>query len=260
MFKPINLKVNYTKPEYATADTKSPVFSWGVAGKEQLAYRATVTFLDKCLWDTGIVKSEQTSCVYDGLSLPSGAVVNWELQLFDKDENQSKIGRSYFKTACFDVLLGKWIESPYEKDFEVQYFTKDFSIVQKPERAVLYHCGLGLSKAYINGNETDNYRLQPLHTNYAKDCFYVTTPLDTDKFGIGKNKLQITVAGGWRTNFGHYLDNMSAIRQIEFMGKKCLWAMLVLYYENGEKEVIVTDADWNVTDPLIKVNRKNKKC
>ena len=62
-----------------------------------------------------------------------------------------------------------------------------------------------------------------------------------------KTSCKLQLQGGWRTNFGHYLDNMSAIRQIEFMGKKCLWAMLVLYYENGEKEVIVTDADWNVT-------------
>ena len=247
MFKPINLKVNYTKPEYAVSDNQKPVFSWGVFGKEQTAYRITVSFADNILWDSGFVKSEQTSCEYSGLPLPSGAVVNWELQLFDKDGNVSKAAKSYFKTACFDKLYGKWIESPYEKDFEVQYFTKDFNITQKPERAVLYHCGIGLSKAYINGNETDNYRFQPLHTNYAKECFYVTTPLDVDNFSIGENKLQITVAGGWRTNYGHYLDNMSSIRQIEFMGKKCLWAMLVLYYENDEKETITTDTDWNVT-------------
>ena len=29
MLKPINLKVNYTKPEYAVADTQFPVFTWG---------------------------------------------------------------------------------------------------------------------------------------------------------------------------------------------------------------------------------------
>ena len=29
MLKPINLKVNYTKPEYASADKKYPVFTWG---------------------------------------------------------------------------------------------------------------------------------------------------------------------------------------------------------------------------------------
>ena len=247
MFEPINIKVNYTRPEYAIADTGTPVFSWGVSGKEQSAYKLTVTFKDKLLWDTGIVKTEQTSCIYDGLPLPSGAVVNWKLQLFDRDGNESKIGRSYYKTACFDVLSGKWIKSPYEKDVDVQYFTREFAITEKPERAVLYHCGLGLSKAYINDNETDNYRLQPLHTNYAKECFYVTTPLAADNFSIGENKLQITVAGGWRTNYGHYLDNMSNIRQIEFMGEKCLWAMLVLYYADGKKEVIATDTEWKAT-------------
>ena len=28
MLKATNLKVNYTKPEYAVADTHNPVFSW----------------------------------------------------------------------------------------------------------------------------------------------------------------------------------------------------------------------------------------
>ena len=251
IFYPTNMKVNYTKPEYAVADTQIPVFSWSakhqIQGSKQIAYCIKVTFMDEVLWDSGFVDSNLQMAEYAGNPLPSGAKIEWKLQIKDENGNISKEVCSYFKTACYDELLGEWIESPYENDSEVQCFTKAFDVTKKPQRAVLYHCGLGLAKAYINGKETDNYRLQPLHTNYQKECFYVTTPLDGDKFHIGENKLKIDVAGGWRSNYGHYLDNMSNVRQIEFMGRKCMWAMLVLYYEDGTREVISTDTSWKAS-------------
>ena len=247
VFAPINLKVNYTCAEYAVADTQTPVFSWGVCERHQAAYRITVISGGCELWDSGFVNGSGTIARYGGNPLPSGALAEWNLQLKDSEGNLSRTARSYFKTACFDELCGSWIESPYEKEREVQYFSRCINLCEKPQRAAFYYAGIGLSKAYVNGRETEDYRLQPLHSNYAKVCYYVTSVPDADSFIIGENEIKIAVAGGWRTNYGEYLNNLSENRKIRFMGKKCLWAMLVLYYRDGRKEVICTDTAWRCT-------------
>lgn len=248
MFKPSDLKVNYMMPQYAVSTNMYPVFTWGathaVKDAIQTAYAIKVSHNGNILWDSGFVNSSSNSATYGGKSLPSGAIIDWQIQIKDNFGNTSSVAYSFFKTACFDSFSAKWIESPIEKEHEVQYFKKGFSIAKKPLRAVLYYCGLGLSKAYINGLETDYYRMQPLFTNYTKECCYTITPLDTNDLKIGENSIEIAVASGWRKNYGSYLDNLSDDRKIDFLGNMCLWAELVIYFDNGEKMTVPTDESW----------------
>ena len=115
-FIPVNLKTNYTKEEYAIADTPNPIFSWGVKydekGGYQSEYRIKVTFNNTVLWDSGFVADSNHTATYSGSPLPSGAIINWELQIKDQNGRISNIAKSYFKTACFDTLCGSWISSP----------------------------------------------------------------------------------------------------------------------------------------------------
>jgi len=256
MLNPINLKVNYTKPEYAIADTQNPVFSWGAeditdTGCIQTGYRITVFHNNVVLWDTGICDSANMQAVYSGSKLPSGAIVYWELSLVDNHKNISRTVESFFKTACYDDLRAEWIEPKCECDSAVIHFKKEFNIDNLPERAVLFYCGLGLSKPFINNYELDNYRLQPAFTNYKKQAQYVTEPIDVSLLKHGANELEIMVAGGWRKNYGKYLENMSSDRQIEFMGNICLWCQMVLYYECGETIVISSDSTWTCATKYI---------
>ena len=248
MFKPSDLKVNYMIPENAVTATMYPIFTWSATHSEknasQSAYSIKVSHNDSILWDSGFIYSSSNSAVYNGKALPSGAVIDWQIQLKDSAGNTSSAAYSTFKTASFEPFSAKWIESPLEKEHEAQYFKKAFNITKKPLRAVLYYCGLGLSKAYINGYETDNYRMQPVFTNYDKECCYIIAPLDMDNLKIGENSVEIAVGGGWRKNYGSYLNNMSEKRAITFMGNMCLWAELVIYFDDGEKTVISTDESW----------------
>lgn len=251
-FRPVHLKVNYTKPEYAIADTQAPVFSWGaeheMSGSRQSAYRLMVFSDTSQLWDSGFVNSDKQQTIYGGNPLPSGTVLNWSIQLKDTQGNVSQIETSSFTTACFEPLQGMWIASPLERDHEVWYFRKCFLLEEQPISAVLYHCGLGISKPYLNTQEIDKNYLQPDFTNYPKECRYRTSPLSPSLFVSGKNTLEIAVAGGWRKNYGSYLDNMSSDRKIEFMGNLCLWAMLVLTFKNGKQMVFSTDESWECSD------------
>lgn len=256
MLKPINLKVNYTKPEYALADTQSPVFTWGaetIAGTEcvQCGYRIIVSHKNTVLWDSGYCENRNMRAVYSGDILPSGAIIDWKLQLTDNYNNVTRFTHAHFKTTCFETLEGEWIEPGFDCQNSVVYFRKKIDIKEIPDRAVLYYCGLGYSKPYVNGNEIDQFRLQPAFTNYKKQAQYVTEPLDSSIFNVGENEIKIAVAAGWRKNYGKYLENMSSNRQIEFMGDICLLAKIVLYYEDGTVENYATDLTWSCSTSNI---------
>ena len=250
MLKAVHLKVNYTKPEYAVCDTQSPVFTWGIEdwSKEpcgQSGYRIVVSHHDAVLWDSGYCESCAMRAVYAGSALPSGALVHWKLQVTDCDGKVSRFTESYFKTACFEDFYGTWIEPAFDSQHAVVHFKKEFTVEELPKRAVLYYCGLGLSKPYINENALDDFRLQPAYTNYQKQAQYIVEPVDVSNFKCGMNVLEIAVAGGWRKNYGSYLENISSDRPIEFMGNICLWCQLVVYDKDGKETVVSSDTSWS---------------
>lgn len=248
-FKPVNLKVNYTKERYAISENQHPVFTWSAVtdydGSYQSQYRIIVRFEDKILWDSGSVKTHKMKAVYCGSTLPSGAYINWEIELTDNMNRKSRKAYSYFKTALFDEWQGRWICAEKDEGNSVLYFTKHFRIKELPKRAVLYHCGLGLDKAYINGQETDPFRLEPVFTNYRKECQYITSVLNTNTLKIGENIIGIAVGSGWRKNYGRYLNNLSTDRKIEFMGDICLNAQLTMYFDDGTEICVPTDDSWS---------------
>ena len=254
-FYPVGLRTNHMRAEYAVAENSEPVFSWGAvssqSGAYQRSFRIRVSSCGEFLWDSGTVMSEDQSVRYGGLPLKPGAVHEWSLQLTDNYGNVSRIGKSFFKTVFFENWSGEWIEAPGEREHEAQYFVCDFVLDKLPERAVLYHCGIGLDKAYINGSALSGNRLQPAFTNYAKECEYITEIVDITVLRRGNNIIGIAVGGGWRKNYGHYLDNISEKRDIEFMGGIRLNAQLVLYFKDGSMKTVATDATWKCMSGAI---------
>lgn len=249
-FIPVDLKVNYTKSEYAVAENHQPVFTWGAKhpepGRSQLGYHIVVTESEKTLWDSGFVADTRQTAVYQGTPLPSGAHIKWSLEITDNNNQVSALKEAFFTTACLDEWAGRWICSPLEQDREAQYFTKRFELSRIPERAVLYHCGLGLDKAYINGTAVDNCHLTPAFTNYSHSCCYVISILDPSLLKPGTNEIQIVVASGWRK----IQQEMPPGRVMEFSGNMLLNAQLALYEEN-EVRIISTDATWSCAHGYI---------
>lgn len=254
-FYPIEMRTNYMKSEYAVSENHEPLFSWGavssVNGAYQTAFQIVISSGGEVLFDSGEVKTEEQSMRLKGISLKSGAVHEWSLKLTDNFGNVSSTQKGFFKTVCFDGWIGEWIESSYEKEHEAQYFVSSFMLDCLPERAVLYHSGIGLDKAYINSKSVSDDRLQPAFTNYEKECQYVTDIVDINSLKLGENVIGIKVGGGWRKNYGEYLDNLSEKREIEFMGNMRLNAQLVLYFPDGTKKVIATDETWRCMDGAI---------
>ena len=254
-FYPIDMRCDYMKSEYAVTAKEKPLFSWGAfssqEGAFQKAFRIEVCSQGECLWDSGVIESSEQSVVYGGKELKSGALYEWTLSLTDNYSNISQEGKGFFKTACLGTWKGEWIEPIEDTGHSAVYFVNSFSLDTLPERAVLYHSGIGLDKAYINGISLSSDRLQPAFTNYKKECQYVTDIIDVGDLKIGENVLGIAVGGGWRKNYGEYLDNLSAEREIEFLGNIALNAQLVLYFKDKTEKIIATDESFRYLSGAI---------
>ena len=249
-FIPTHLTVNHTKGPYATVDTNEIAFGWSAQhqpGRKQSAYSIQVRFMGELLWESGFVPSTVPFARHQIDGLPSGASLTWDLQLKDDLGEASQVATGSFKTACLENWQGQWICDPQETeaDHHGLYFFKNFDLERMPVRAALFHCGLGLDQAFVNGVSTNPYRLQPAYTNYPRRALYITDIIDVQQLRLGKNALAFAVAGGWRKNTGYYLENMSTDRKIEFLGNMCLNAQLVLYFADGTRQTVATDTTWH---------------
>jgi alpha-L-rhamnosidase len=137
-----------------------------------------------------------------------------------------------------------WIVRDLEKtNKNVAIFCKKFHLDKPLKKGVLKISALGIFNVKINGCEIEEY-FMPGWTNYNKYVYVCT--YDVTKFLKEENLLEITVAEGWysgRLGYGSGPDVYGAIN--------ALWAELLLAFQDGSSQSIVTDETWKVGDSQI---------
>lgn len=135
----------------------------------------------------------------------------------------------------------KWIQAPeIERDI-CPVFKKNWETTRAVKQAVLYLTALGVYEAKINGKRVGGYVMAPGWTAYEKRLQYqeydVTDLLEED------NEIRVTVGRGWFSSQmpGWTMTEDRVRRAARPMG---ILAELHLFYENGEEEVIGSDASW----------------
>lgn len=124
---------------------------------------------------------------------------------------------------------------------------KSFDIEKKVRRARLYASAKGFYNAYINGVKINRAFYNPGFTDYRKRIQYQVYDV-TDSIVNGSNVIGAVVAKGYYTGFvGYNRYPMVYGRQNYFICK------LVIDFEDGTRETIVTDGTWEFTDkgPVI---------
>jgi len=265
-------KVEVLKCEYLdnpiNIDTKKPRFSWILSSNErnlsQKAYQIIVSSsyenaLNEIgdMWDSGKVESdENVNIEYAGKDLESFKKYFWRVRCWTQNDEVCP----YSDIATFETTMlkdedwkAKWVskktlksflsggdpvsgEKSY-KQFYATYFRKDFEVKKLVKRARAYISGLGLYELRLNGKKVGNNVLDPGQTDYSKIALYSTydiTDLVKDKNTVGV----ILGSGRHIENYGY--DNPKLIVQI------------LLEYEDGSKEFIVSDESWKVSHgPLM---------
>lgn len=123
-----------------------------------------------------------------------------------------------------------------------------FKLKNKPFSAILHASGLGLYRAYCNGERVGNREFAPEWTNYRKTVYYQSYDL-TELLNAGDNCLAIRLADGWfagRIGLGAFFEPDNGRNRHLYGERPAFIGRLIVEYVGGECELIATGEHWRV--------------
>jgi len=136
----------------------------------------------------------------------------------------------------------KVIWSPAE-EFSAPMIRKDINIDKKLKSARLYTTARGIYEYYINGRRLTSDRFNPGSSDYRYRILYNTYDI-TEYMVEGNNAICAQLGAGWWSDFTGYATRW----QDQFGTQLSLLAKIVLTYNDGSRDVIVSDPSWKVFD------------
>ena len=260
----------------------SPCFSWkicsGDTGVCQTAYRILVATSPEKLaneegdcWDSQKTESDNSIQVfYAGKPLQSATTYYWKAKIWDNKGNESPWSDvAYWKMGLLtpsDWGSARWIA--YENDDAhrrvvpgihfggpdelgdmknvLPYFRKEFEIQKPLKAATAYVSGLGHFEMTLNGQKVGNHFLDPGWTNYDKYALYLA-------FDIRPYLIKGINVCGMELGNGFYHIPRERYRKctVSYGVPKAICKIL-LEYEDGTQEEIVTDRSWKCSpSPVV---------
>ncbi len=267
-----NLKCEYLHNPLGI-DMTHPRLSWQLTGegrgRMQTAYQlmaATAeTLFEKDsanLWNTGRIESDKSVQVrYEGKSLQTGMKVYWKVRIWDEKGNPT----GWSDIATWEMAItdqadwqAKWISASWLRNDDIRklqspWLRKKFDISKKIKKARLYVSGLGYYEFYLNGKKVGDHVLSPNHTNYDRrnkqqwhdprggnmqtrvlyETYDITTFLQQ-----GDNAAGIWLGNGW-----YILADRLNEPDMWYDTPRAM-AQMVIEYEDGTPQTIVTDGSW----------------
>lgn len=286
----LDLKISDFTCEYRhnpiSISTKKPRFGWQIhseeKGVEQLAYSIEV-YLDTNddgikIWDSGKIKSNQSQQVkYQGKKrLKAGGKYKWRVRIWDNKKNSSEWsemntfriapsltdskaqwigaiermksnipkGRNYHNLAISSEEGKVWRETdPLSK--RSIYLRREITIDKEVEDAIIYISGLGHYELSLNGKKAGDSQFNPMWSDYDKTIYYnaynVTEELKKE------NTIGVLLGNGFYNEQGGRYVKM----QVSF-GPPTLFFKMLITYQDGTKEEIVSDKSWKYSlSPII---------
>ena len=273
---PAAVSVSHLSVENLTAplgiDTRTPRFSWRIESDEsnvvQTGYELRVESDGTTLWDTGLVSSDEQLWVpYRGTRLRDGQHCTWTLRVHTNRGTTAWSAPQPFSIGLLteSQWRGQWIGlnslQPGEEaattypHLAARYLRKVAKLQEKPvRRATAYIAGLGYYRFYVNGSEVGaDDVLKPAPTDYRKTILYNTYDITS-----------LLTATDRRATFGIVLGSgrYFALRQNKpykntTFGLPCCRMNVVVEYDDGTQQRVVTDDSWRVTaDGPIRFNNE----
>ncbi|WP_157493704.1 alpha-L-rhamnosidase [Draconibacterium sediminis] len=276
---PLNLRTEYKVNP--VLDILNPRLSWELESEErgqvQTAYEILVASSPELLsaekadlWKSGKVESNASNQIeYRGKSLNSKIHCFWKVRSWDKNGNPGV----WSETASWEMGLlskdewqAKWIGNDLThlgkgKVYHLPpapFFRKEAVLKSKVKKARLYVSSLGLYEFQINGEKIGEDYFTPGWTDYNKRVYYQTYDISSD-LKEGENAFGAILGEGW---YAGYLAYALLVRNPivkNFYGDvPLLKAQIEIEYENGEKEIIVSDETWKTNHgPILEADILN---
>ncbi len=264
--KPVNLRCEYLASPLAV-DASRPRLSWELVdadeqarGVAQTAYQVQCFVLGPkgqrtLAWDSGKVASSQAAQIeYAGTPLRPRDRVEWTVEVWDNQDRASS--RSATATWCVGLQNeqewggAKWIGDATpapEKGVDplpAPMLRREFAAAKPVARAILYATALGLYDLHLNGERVANQCLAPEWTDYHQRLQYQACDV-TARVKAGANCVGVVLGDGW------YAGKIGLSWIVPGGPPRAIYgrlpqfmARLVIEYQDGSSESIVTDESW----------------
>ena len=216
------------------------------------------------LWDSGVIPSSQMLYIpYAGKELKSREKAYWKVitTITAKGGKKAKLASD---VKSFEISLlnqedwqAKWIGHEFEDDVLVgktrlaaRYLRKEIALKGEVDKARLYVSGMGVYSAYLNGREiAPEELLKPTLSWYSKRVYFNTYDV-TDMLNSGDNAVGIILEGGRYTSirYNEANPNWDGTEHVYGFGTPRLLLQLEVTYKDGQKETIVSDETWKITN------------
>ncbi|WPU92391.1 family 78 glycoside hydrolase catalytic domain [Mucilaginibacter sabulilitoris] len=272
--KVINPQCEY-KQNPQGIESASPRLSWELESGQhnvlQTAYRVLVADdADKLknntgnVWDSKKVSSSASlQVIYKGIKLQASktyywkvmvwdnhqqvsawsAAANWQMGLLSKTDWNGADWIAYDKlpdtSAIVPFYHGRGPKKLGMANDVLPLIRKTFSIGNQLKKATLYICGLGHFDLSLNGKKVGDHFLDPGWTQYNKQALYV--PFDiTNQLIAGQNTIGVMLGNGF-----YYIPRDKRYRKLTGgYGHPKMICRLVMEYQDGKTENLVSDASW----------------
>lgn len=258
----------------------------GERGQTQTAWQIRVAtsenkLKEADLWDSEKQSGEQNNRVmYAGKPLQSRTECWWQVRVWDKNgtvSDWSEPASWRMGILKFSEWKAKWIGAPWQGEETLPkpmnpnaalpeklpppapMFRKEFRLNKRVEKAVAFVTGLGYFELYLNGEKVGDDVLVPNQTNYAKRPGLINEgiPLEDnfreykvmylaydikDQLKRGQNALGGMVGNGFYNPAKYWTAGYGTPRFL---------AQIYITYEDGTKEIIVTDESWKAAQSPI---------
>ncbi len=218
------------------------------------------------LWDSGkVASSESVRACYAGQPLRSGQRVWWKVRVWDAAGKVS----AFSEPAWFEMALlapsdwqAQWIqrksaepipEAQAYDDHPAPLFRKEFALAKPIARARAYVSGLGYYELRLNGERVGDHVLDPGWTTYSKRVLYSTYDV-TAQLKRGGNALGIMLGNGWFNPLPLPLWGRIKPGEALTTGVPRALVQLVVEFDDGTSQTIVTDESWRVSDGPVMRN------
>ena len=275
-----NLNITITNPNVEQQfheqplATAQPRFSWNYETTEnevvQQNYRIIVASTAENaqngigdLWDSGVIPSNQMLYIpYAGKELKSRDIAYWKV--ITTVAAKGKKAKVESEVKSFEISLlnqddwqAKWIGHEFEDDVLVgktrlaaRYLRKEFALKSEVSEARLYVSGMGVYSAYLNGSEVaPEELLKPTLSWYSKRVYFNTYDV-TKMLQQGDNAVGIILEGGRYTSLRYNAanPNWDGSDHVFGFGTPRLLLQLEVTYKDGQKETIISDETWKITN------------
>ena len=159
------------------------------------------------------------------------------------------VGKHRSGVASFvtNLPLGnaRWITDGNDTAFRpLALYRRAVNVCKPVKEAFLTVASAGLHEIKVNGKKVGNHRLDPMFTRFDRRVLSVMHDV-TELICKGGNVVTVELGNGW---YNHQSTAVWFFHEASWRNRPCFAANLLIRYEDGTEETVLTDDSWMTTE------------